>query len=58
MDKHCHLIHTHIKNDYINPWITNKLKNAIKKKNKLFSFYKKHKCQISLMKYIFLYIKK
>ena len=41
MDKHCPLIHTNIKNDYINPWITNKLKNAIKKKNKLFSFYKK-----------------
>ena len=36
MDKHCSLIHTNIKKDYINPWITNKLKNAIKKKNKLF----------------------
>ena len=38
MDKHCPLIHKNIKNVYINPWITNKLKNAIKKKNKLFSF--------------------
>ena len=27
-----------------NPWLTNKLKNAIKKKNKLFSLYKYTNC--------------
>ena len=34
-----------------NPWLTNKLKNAIKKKNKLFSLYKSTNCISILNRY-------
>ena len=36
---------------YPNPWLTNKLKNAIKKKNKLFSLYKSTNCMSILNRY-------
>ena len=40
MDKHCPLIHKNIKNDYINHWITNKLKMPLKKRINFFHFIK------------------
>ena len=39
------------KNSINNPWLTSKLKNAIRKKNKLFNTYKTKNCPIIFIKY-------
>ena len=39
------------KNSINNPWLTSKLKNAIRKKNKLFNTYKTKNCPITFIKY-------
>ena len=38
-------------NTTYNPWLTNKLKNSIKKKNILFSLYKSTNCMSILNRY-------
>ena len=50
--KKCPLIIKKAKiNTLYNPWLTNKLKNAINKKNKLFSLYKSTNCMSILNRY-------
>ena len=39
------------KNSINNPWLTSKLKNAIRNKNKLFNTYKTKNCPITFIKY-------
>ena len=52
VNKNCPLIKKKANiNTTYNPWLTNKLKNAIKKKNKLFSLYKSTNCMSILNRY-------
>ena len=49
---HCPFIKKRIKlNHNFNPWLNNKLKNAIKKKNKLYTKYKINNCPCIFGKY-------
>ena len=52
INKHCPFIKKRIKlNHNFNPWLNNKLKNAIKKKNKLYTKYKINNCPCIFGKY-------
>ena len=50
MDKHCRLIHNNTKLIILILGLQINLKMPLKK-NKLFSFYKKYKCQSALTRY-------